>query len=284
MPRLPRLHVPGGCYHVVMRGNHREDFFATPHDRHVLNDIVAEALMDTGARLHAFCWMTNHLHALIQIGKRPLGKLMPRIATQYSRHRHRVLSTTGHLFERRYKAWLVEADVYFVTLLQYIHLNPVRARMVTKANDYEWSSHHAYLGNQVLPWVTTEFGLSLLGQTTESARAEYAMLITQSRDTTDAIADEINTNDRRVLGTDKFVAALSPAPFRPRSLQTLEQVTEQVCGCYGVSVDEAKSTEKSQLLTTVRVEIARRATEGRIASQNQAARFLNRSESHRYRT
>jgi len=87
-----------------MRGNHREDLFETANDRHVLNDIVAEALLENGARLHAFCWMTNHLHALIQIGERPLGKLMQRIATRYSRYRHRVLCTTGQLFERRYKA------------------------------------------------------------------------------------------------------------------------------------------------------------------------------------
>ncbi|MES1195634.1 MAG: transposase [Steroidobacter sp.] len=128
----------------MTRGNHREDLFSTTPDRHVLNDIVAEALVEMNARLHSFCWMTNHLHALIQIGDRPLGKLMQRIATRYSRYRHRLLSTTGHLFERRYKAWLIEEDVYFITLLQYIYLNPVRANIVTTADEYEWSSHRSH--------------------------------------------------------------------------------------------------------------------------------------------
>jgi REP element-mobilizing transposase RayT len=127
MPRLPRLHVPGGCYHVVLRGNHREDLFATAEDRRALNDIAAEALLDVGARVHAFCWMTNHLHGLFQIAEQPLGKLMQRIAMRYSRYRHHQLRTTGHLFERRHRVWLVDADAYFVGLLRYIHLNPVKA-------------------------------------------------------------------------------------------------------------------------------------------------------------
>ena len=64
MTRLPRLHVPGGFYHVILRGNHREDLFSVAADRLVLNDIVAESIAKYGARVHAFCWMTNHLHAL----------------------------------------------------------------------------------------------------------------------------------------------------------------------------------------------------------------------------
>src|SRR5689334_15858712 len=74
MPRLPRLHLAGGCYHVVLRGNHRENIFSSADDRYVLNAIVAEAIEKYGARIHALCWMTNHLHGLIQVGTEPLGK------------------------------------------------------------------------------------------------------------------------------------------------------------------------------------------------------------------
>lgn len=82
MPRLPRLHVPGGCYHVILRGNHREAIFGSDRDRIELNRIVAEGLIRYQARLHVFCWMTNHLHALVQIGDEPLGKLMHHIAKE----------------------------------------------------------------------------------------------------------------------------------------------------------------------------------------------------------
>ena len=141
MPRPPRLHVPGGHYHVVLRGNHREDLFATRDDRRVLDDIVADALIEQDARLHAYCWMTNHLHALVQVGDRPLGKLMHRIAVRYSRFRHRALDTVGHLFERRYRARLVDVDRYFVAVLRYVHLNPVKAGLATDPAQYPWSSH-----------------------------------------------------------------------------------------------------------------------------------------------
>src|SRR5712672_2821384 len=146
MPRPPRLHVPGGCYHVVLRGNHREALFDAPADRYSLNEIVIDVLQRFDARLHAYCWMTNHLHALVQIGDLPLGKIMQRITMRFSRHRHKALRTTGHLFERRYKAWLVDVDSYFLTLVRYIHLNPVEAGMVRDPAEYLYSSHRAYLG------------------------------------------------------------------------------------------------------------------------------------------
>lgn len=95
------------------------------------------------------------------------------VAMRYSRYRHRQLRTTGHYFERRYRAWLIDVDSYLITCLRYIHLNPVKARIVTNPAKYAWTSHHTYLGTQTLPWLTTEFGLSLLGQTTDAARHAY---------------------------------------------------------------------------------------------------------------
>ena len=101
MPRPSRVHVPDGFYHVVLRGNHREILFGSGADRQVLNDIVADVVRSHGARVHGFCWMSNHLHALLQVADSPLGKTMQRIAMRYARHRHKSLQTIGHLFERR---------------------------------------------------------------------------------------------------------------------------------------------------------------------------------------
>ncbi|HTE43346.1 MAG TPA: transposase [Steroidobacteraceae bacterium] len=177
MPRKPRLHVPGGFYHVTLRGNHQDDLFGTFEDRIILNDIVAEALPRHGARCHAFCWMTNHLHSSIQVGDTPLGPLMQRIAVRYARYRHKQLGITGHLFERRHGAWLVQTDLYFVTLLRYIHLNPVNAGIVKTAQEYQWSSHRAYLGLDTIPWLTTNFGLSMFGKTEDIARRHYSIMV-----------------------------------------------------------------------------------------------------------
>lgn len=78
MPRPLRLHVPGAMYHVTLRGNHRQNIFF-PKDRQILSDLIAEVTERFGARVHAYCYMTNHLHALIQVGDIPLGRLMLRI-------------------------------------------------------------------------------------------------------------------------------------------------------------------------------------------------------------
>lgn len=85
MPRPLRIHVPGAFYHVTLRGNHRKDIFFCPKDRQILSELIAEVTDRFGARLHAYCYMTNHVHALIQVGDAPLGRLMLRIAGRYAR-------------------------------------------------------------------------------------------------------------------------------------------------------------------------------------------------------
>jgi putative transposase len=280
MPRLPRLHVPGGFYHVMLRGNHREDLFSTPTDRLTLNDIVGEVFDRLGARGHAFCWMTNHIHLLVQIGERPLGRVMQRIAMRYSRYRHRQIRTTGHLFERRYKAKLVEMDSYVFALLRYIHLNPVAAGIVASADEYPWSSHHAYLGKESVPWLTTDVALGLFGATIDQARASYARWMAQEVYVSESrLWEDTHPDDSRVLGGDKFLAALPRIKFVPRGKQSLEELVAERCQKYQVTVESVRSPSRQTRLSKVRVEIAQDATTHRVASLHEVARYLNRSPS-----
>jgi putative transposase len=277
MPRLPRLHVPGGYYHVILRGNRRQALFDSHQDRVALNNIVAESLEREGARLHIYCWMTNHLHAVIQVGNRPLGSLMHRIARRYSRYRNKQLNTTGHSFERRYKAWLVDADMYFFALLRYIHLNPVKARIVEKVDDYLWSSHHAYLGLNAEPWLTVEFGLGLMGRTAEQAQAAYRTLIGQAPFASeDRLHDDANPADQRILGTDRFIASLAPAVYKSKSRKTLADLTEEICSQRGLSAALVCSASRQRHLTAARVEIATAAADERIATLREVAQFFKR--------
>jgi REP element-mobilizing transposase RayT len=263
-----------------MRGNHREDLFATPEDRLVLNNIVAEALEYYAARVHAYCWMTNHLHALVQVGTVQLGKLVQRIGGRYARYRNRQLNTTGHQFEQRYGATLVETDLYFITLLRYIHWNPVKARMVTRLEDYEWSSHRFYLGLVTPQWLTTDFGLSLFGTTIDSAHEAYRCLMSQALTASEeSILEQANPADRRVLGSDEFLERLPAFRFKPRSSLTLSDLVLQVCGAKGVTVEEVCSPSKAAQLSKARAEIVKLAIDGRIASINEVARYLNRHHS-----
>jgi putative transposase len=277
MPRLPRLHVVGGFYHVTLRGNHRQSIFGTAADREKLNAIVAEAIEKYGSRVHAFCWMTNHLHLFIQVGESPLGKTVQRIAMRYARYQHKQLRTKGHLFERRYDARLVDIDSYFLAVLRYIHLNPCEAGMVGSPDDYRWSSHHAYVGREMLAWVTTEFGLGMLGKTIDQARLAYHSLL-EGR-TEKASTKWLPSIDSRVIGTDRFLASLPPPRIPQRSTLTLSELSIQVCARHSLSIEAVRSRSRARYLSAARAEIARFAIERKIASLHEVARFLGRGPS-----
>lgn len=280
MPRPPRLHVPGGCYHVVLRGNHQESLFGRAADRRVLNDIVAEALAKFDGRIHAFCWMTNHLHALVQVANSPLGKIVKCIATRYARYRHKALDTGGHLFERRHTAKLVDVDNYFLTLLRYIHLNPVKGGMVNDPADYPWSSHRAYLGVECISWLTTDFGLSLFSGDRGQARIAYRRLMFQPHNEEDeALVLEPHPDDSRILGTDLFIRRIPVVPHKPRSPLTLVQLAESFCAAHHITPELLRSPSRARHLSLIRTAFSIQAIERRIAILSDIARFLNRDHS-----
>lgn len=294
MPRRTRLHVPGGLYHVVLRGNHRQPIFHVPSDRAMLGGLVAEGLARFGARVHAFCWMTNHVHIAIQVGDTPLGPLMQRIAGQYARRLQRRLPTTGHLFEGRYRAVLVDADEQLLRLIRYIHLNPLRAGLVLDPADYPWSGHRAYLGLAAVPWLTTDFTLRVLGPDVASARRAYRRMIALGGNP----EDSVNFNrgvpgDCRVLGADRFIKDLeakrAPVPrmagppgrrASPRcDRPSLERLIDVAAAEFGVDVEALNSASRSRALTLARCAVAERAVACGAASLCEVARRLNRSHS-----
>jgi putative transposase len=280
MPRLPRLFVPGGYYHVILRGNHREPLFGCPADRQVLNDIVEDAIDRYGARIHAFCWMTNHLHALIQISDRPLGRVVQTIAQRYSRYRHQRLHTCGHLFERRHRAKLIDVDAYFLTVLRYIHLNPVKARLVDDPANYPWSSHRAFIGKETIPWLTTTFALSLFSNHLAHARAAYRrFMLEKVDDDEEDLAGKLHPEDSRILGSDEFVTNIRTIPRPPPSSLSLEELAEEVCSEHGASVALLTSSRRSRSITLIRVELTRRALDQHVATLCEVARFLCRHPS-----
>ena len=208
MPRAPRLHVPGGLYHVVLRGNHQQAVFDREADYHAFEHILARALRRYDARVHAYCWMTNHIHMLIQVGETPLGRLILRIAGRYARTVQRRLKTTGHLFEKRYYPVLVDADAYLLGLLRYIHLNPVRARMVEHPRDYPWSSHGHYAGLRVDSLLTPHPLVWALGNTPFAREAAYAELVRAGINLEQQDGLTRSALSGWVLGDEGFIAEL----------------------------------------------------------------------------
>ncbi|MEO8009412.1 MAG: transposase, partial [Betaproteobacteria bacterium] len=164
MARKPRLHVPGGLYHVILRGNARQDVFFTSGDRHFFYELLSEGVARFGYRVHAFCLMSNHLHLALQVSDRELSEGMQNLSFRYTRYLNTRRRQVGHVFQGRFKAFLVDQDRYGLALVRYIHLNPVRAKMVRTAGAYAWSSQRAYLGEQDLPWLTTHWVLGQFGE------------------------------------------------------------------------------------------------------------------------
>lgn len=278
MPRPPRIHAPGAMYHVTLRGNHRQDIFFSLDDRSLLTRIVREILADCGAQLHAYCYMTNHIHALLQVGDTPLSKIMLLMAGRYARSVQVRLQTTGHLFEKRYHALLVDADEYLLTLLRYIHLNPVRAKLAASPDDYPWSSHHAYVGKRAEPWVTTEFALRMLGSDRAGAMGAYLTLI-RSTPTVSPLPER-NERDPRILGSDAFARRTLGASWKPRSRShcDLRKLIDDACAKFGFSAIELQSPSRLADLTRARAWIVEQALCSGIASVAALARYFGRDE------
>lgn len=144
-----------------MRGNGGQRIFFSDQDRCRLLLLLQEGIHRFGHRIHGFCLMDNHLHLAIQVAEVPLAKIMQNLAFCYTRWINLRQRRIGHLFQGRYKAILVDRDAYLLELVRYIHLNPVRAGLVAEPRRYAWSGHRAYLGDEVLPWLTTDW---ILGQ------------------------------------------------------------------------------------------------------------------------
>src|SRR4051812_18507564 len=132
MPRLPRFFAEGVPSHVILRGNNRQAVFLTEGDRIFFHRCLAELAQESSVAVHAYVFMTNHVHLLATGALRAsISKLMQRLGTRYVGYFNYLHDRTGSLWEGRYKASLVEAERYFLTCQRYIELNPVRAGMVT---------------------------------------------------------------------------------------------------------------------------------------------------------
>ncbi|HEX7720257.1 MAG TPA: transposase, partial [Woeseiaceae bacterium] len=223
-----------------------------------------------------YCYMSNHIHLLIQVDEVPLGRVMLCIASRYARSVQSRLGTTGHLFERRHHPILVDVDNYLLTVLRYIHQNPVEAGLVNSVNDYRWTSHHAYVGNVVQHWVTTDFVLSLFHNERDCAIDAYRNFIVDVPDR--CPLEDGRTGNPRILGSDDFVARVTETSSRPTSEQALDDLISEACERFSVSRRDLQSRSRERQLTKARAWIAYRATTLGITSVSKVAASLNRTE------
>lgn len=141
MPRTARALVGGFCYHGINRGNARAAVFRKPEDDAAFRDLLQEAAARARMRVLAYCLMPNHFHlALWPRADGALSLFMQWLLTAHVRRYHRHYQSSGHVWQGRFKAFPIQQDAHLLTVLRYIEGNPVRARLVARAEDWLWSS------------------------------------------------------------------------------------------------------------------------------------------------
>jgi putative transposase len=156
MPRQPRLDAPGLLQHVMARGIERRQIFRSDKDRESFLDRLATILEETKTQCYAWSLVPNHFHLLLRTGLTPLSKVMRRLMTGYAVTFNKRHKRSGHLFQNRYKSIVCEEDPYLLELIRYIHLNPLRAKLVQDLKEldkYPWTGHSAILGRRKNPLV-----------------------------------------------------------------------------------------------------------------------------------
>jgi REP-associated tyrosine transposase len=162
--RPPRILPPGAIAHVTNRGNNRQDIFLADGDRQLFLWLVEAEVKKRGWGCHAFCLMDNHYHLLLQSPAGDLSDGMHAIGLGYARMFNRVHERVGHVFQGRFQARLVEREEHALELARYIALNPVRAGLVARPEQWRWSSYSAVVSGGWLPeglrssWFLEQFG------------------------------------------------------------------------------------------------------------------------------
>jgi REP element-mobilizing transposase RayT len=141
MARQPRVHHPEAVYHVMARGVDKCSIFLSDAERQGFLSHVKAVAAANGVRILSYCLMGNHFHLLVVVGHSPLADTMQRVLTRHSLQFNRTHGRVGHLFQSRYTAIICESERYLITLLAYIHMNPVRAGLASEPAQWPWSSH-----------------------------------------------------------------------------------------------------------------------------------------------
>ena len=221
MARPLRIEFPGAVYHVTSRGDRQESIFDSDADRQLFLEIIDQALARLDAEVLAFCLMGNHYHFVLRTRQPNLSRLMRHINGQYTQAYNRRHGVSGHLFQGRFHAVLVDSDRHLIAVCRYVELNPVRAGLVAKPVDWRWSSYRAHIGMELgHAWLAmTDIQGQLLGHDPKTADDQrraaqlYAETVDQGRE-----ADPWSGNLRGeiFLGDNEFVADMQGRAMRQR--------------------------------------------------------------------
>jgi REP element-mobilizing transposase RayT len=176
MPRQARIDAPGAIQHIIIRGIERRRIFLDDRDRDAFVERLGRILLDSATTCYGWALMTNHAHFLFRTGRVPIATIMRRLLTGYAGTFNRRHRRHGHLFQNRYKSILCQEEPYLLELVRYIHLNPLRGRLVRDLGEldrYPYAGHSVLMGKQAKDWQETGFVLGQFGRRIGVARRAY---------------------------------------------------------------------------------------------------------------
>jgi len=176
MPRQARLDAPGTLHHVIIRGIEKRKIVNDKYDRKDFVTRLGDLASDTKTEIYAWSLMSNHAHILLKSGPPGISKYMRRLLSGYAISYNLRHKRNGHLFQNRYKSIVCEEDAYFQELVRYIHLNPLRAKIVkdlSSLDRYPWCGHSVVMGKRKHEWQNVNYVLSWFGHKEGHARKAY---------------------------------------------------------------------------------------------------------------
>jgi len=185
MPRQARIDAPGAVHHIIVRGIERRKIFLDDQDRDNFLKRLGDLVLETRTLCFAWALIPNHFHLLLKTGTAPIATLMRRLLTGYAIGFNRRHRRSGHLFQNRYKSILCEEDAYLKELVRYIHLNPIRAKVVKDIealDGYRFAGHSYLTGKLKNDWQTLDRVLSLFGKRAAPARRRYREYVNKGMD------------------------------------------------------------------------------------------------------
>ena len=171
MPRQARKKSKSGIYHIMMRGINRQIIFEDEEDYLTFLQTLERYKEQSGYEIYAYCLMGNHIHLLLKVDTEPLEQIMRRLCGSYVYWYNRKYQRVGYLFQDRFKSEVVENDRYFLTVLRYIHQNPLKAGLVNSIEEYQWSSLVEYMN--IPKVVDSVFVLKLFDGNSEKAQESF---------------------------------------------------------------------------------------------------------------
>ncbi|AQS60243.1 transposase [Desulforamulus ferrireducens] len=268
MARKQRVHYHGAIYHVIARGNNKDDIFKDNQDKQKYLVLLERYKKKYTFSLYAYVIMDNHFHLLIQVYETPLSKIMQGLQLSYTQYFNKKYTHVGHVFQQRYKAEICEGDQYLLMLIKYIHENPCRAN-IAGLSQYYWSSHKDYLKPES-DLVDIKFPLSIFAAEGKIARQRYLEFMQVAKEVQlDGIKEELIVPERK-----------SDPPEGKELKLRLDDIVEFAIGKSGMKREEVFVQTRQQRYVEVRRLIIYLSLSLKVATRSEVAKYLGMSQSN----